>query len=112
MTTYTSVGAYCNTGQNLFDVSFKRQQCLDQKVSLCPKPKPSPEANSTGASCRFCCQRGFVGGYNSFYPPYAPMTPDNGFLDRQDFPTGSFLPVQGYSPPMNKSQPPAGCGTV
>jgi len=36
------------------------------------------------------------------------MKPDNSFLDRQDFPTGSFLPRVGYTPNNNPKPIPYG----
>ena len=108
---YFLLDQYQTTGQNLFNVSPARNNCLNQRVSSLCKPKVQPSSNNW-KPCRSCCQPGFVGGYNAAYPDYSPMTPDNGFFDRQDFPTGSYLPRVGYTPNNNpQPQVPAGCGS-
>jgi hypothetical protein len=38
------------------------------------------------------------------------MKPDNSFFDRQDFPTGSYLPRVGFNPGNNPQPVPGGCG--
>ena len=96
---YVPVSEYSSTKYHLFDVSPGRQACLDQRVSL-TKPKVK-RSSCEWQPCKNCCQPGFVGGYNAFNPPYAPMASDNSFFDRQDFPTGSFLPRVGFTPAKN-----------
>lgn len=102
---YLTTENYSSTRFHLFDVSPGRQACLDKRVSL-QQPAKIQKSSCEWQPCRMCCQPGFVGGYNAFYPPYAPMKPDNSFFDRQDFPTGSYLPRVGFTPSNTGAKPP------
>lgn len=104
---YVRASQYNDTQYHLFDVSPARRACLEKRVSLCGGPKIN-KSSCEWSPCRTCCQPGFVGGYNAFYPPYAPMKPDNAFFDRQDFPTGSFLPRVGFVPDNDPGRVPYG----
>ena len=108
---YYNLNQYPNTALHLFNVSPNREACLEKRVSLCPPGPRVRPSSSEWKPCRSCCQPGFVGGYNALYPDYAPMKPDNSFFDRQDFPTGSYLPRVGYTPNNNpRPEVTEGCG--
>lgn len=109
---YYTVSQYNLSADNLFNVSPNRQACLEKRVSLCPTTTKVRRSSSEWTPCKSCCQPGFVGGYNAIYPDFAPMTPDNSFFDRQDFPTGSYLPRVGFTPNNNPKPIPAGCGVL